>query len=94
MTAADETALTFDDLLRHEAWLRSLARRLVGDQDADDVVQETFAAALANRAPIGNPAAWLGRVVHNLARLGRRRPRRVRGDGPRAAGPWRVPTLW
>lgn len=58
-------------------WLRSLARRLVGDSHAaDDVVQETLLVAL--KAPIrggtGENAAraWLHGIARNIVRAGRR----------------------
>jgi RNA polymerase sigma factor (sigma-70 family) len=59
-----------DDLLEHADWVRGLARRLVLDgARAEDLVQEAWVIALEhppNQA--GNPRAWLGRVVTNLAR--------------------------
>src|SRR5688572_21223181 len=64
-----------DELLRHAAWVRALARALVGDDEADDVVQETWVAALTQ--PPRSPAAlrsWLGTVARNFAR------QRVRGE--------------
>src|SRR5262245_66361743 len=57
-----------EELLRHVTWLRALARALVKPGDVDDVVQETWAAALAH--PPGSAAAlraWLERVVRNVA---------------------------
>ncbi|KAB2888015.1 MAG: hypothetical protein F9K40_20850, partial [Kofleriaceae bacterium] len=41
--AADPSA---EELLAHADWLRRLARALVGDAAADDVVQETYEVAL------------------------------------------------
>jgi len=58
-----------EELLRHATWLRALARALVRPDEVDDVVQETWAAALAH--PPGSAAAlrvWLDRVVRNVAR--------------------------
>lgn len=68
---------TFESLLEHEDFVRGLAVNLVGDE-ADDVVQETYAAAAAN-PPSRNVRAWLGTVVRNFAR------RRARGEARRSA---------
>ena len=48
------TAPTPEDLLAHTDWLLQLARALVGDAAAPDVVQQTYEAALA-RPPRGFP---------------------------------------
>ena len=57
-----------EDLLAHADWLRGLAARLVG-AEADDLVQDTWVAAL--RAPprgSGDEARpWLARVLRNSA---------------------------
>jgi RNA polymerase sigma-70 factor (ECF subfamily) len=68
-------------LLAHAAWLRRLARSLVGDgAAADDLVQETWVAALRRPPDAGRPLRpWLRRVVENAARF------RWRGDTNRAA---------
>jgi RNA polymerase sigma factor (sigma-70 family) len=67
-----------DELLRHSAWLHALARTLVGEADADDVVQETWVAAVA-RPPrvLGSLRGWLGTVARNVVR------KRVRDDARR-----------
>lgn len=70
-TAADEPSA--EDLLAHGDWLRRLARALVGDAAADDVVQDTFEVAL--RQPPERAGAlrpWLGGVARNLARMRKR----------------------
>jgi len=82
-----------DDLkLQHEQ-LRRIARAIVGDSAADDVVQDAWAAALArrDRAP-GHWGRWMNRVTHNLAwkrRLGDERgaarERERASEGPREA---------
>ena len=56
-------------LLEHASWLRRLAQHLVGD-DADDLVQETWVAAL-RRPPESdrNVRPWLRTVATNLARF-------------------------
>jgi len=75
------------DLIRHAAWLRRLAVALVGDlATADDLVQETFVAALS-RPPRGGhmPRAWLARVVRNAAKQTfRSRDRRTRREAESA----------
>ncbi|MFN3240698.1 MAG: RNA polymerase sigma factor [Planctomycetota bacterium] len=59
-------------LLRANADLRRLAATLAGDgDDAGDLVQETWARALADpdaAADVRDERAWWRRVVHNLAR--------------------------
>src|SRR5688572_4990185 len=59
-----------ETLLSHTAWVRSLARSLVSDPHlADDLVQETWVAALER--PPGddrNPRGWLTKVLKNLVR--------------------------
>ena len=57
------------DLLASDAWMRSLARRLMLDRDAaDDVSQDTWVAALQN-PPHERDAvrSWLARVVRRAA---------------------------
>ncbi len=58
-----------DTLLAHVCFLRALSRSLVADEGiADDLVQDTWAAALAS--PPARPAeakAWLARVLRNAA---------------------------
>ncbi|MEZ6020150.1 MAG: sigma-70 family RNA polymerase sigma factor [Planctomycetota bacterium] len=67
-------------LLTHQDWLRALARKLVGDaQAADDLVQETWIAALKSPPDPDRPARpWLAGVVRRLASM------RARGEGRRA----------
>jgi len=57
-----------EDLLAHAEWARALARRLVGDAStADDVVQDTWVAALRRPPRAGDPVRpWLGRVLANV----------------------------
>ncbi|MBL8624456.1 MAG: sigma-70 family RNA polymerase sigma factor [Myxococcales bacterium] len=68
-------------LLAHAAWLRRLARSLVGDgAAADDLVQEAWVAALRHPPDTARPLRpWLRRVLENAARF------RWRGDANRAA---------
>lgn len=69
-----ETRVPIEELLRHSGWLRALAARLVNDsQGADDLVQETWLAALRRPPRAGESSVpWLARVVRNLARNARR----------------------
>jgi RNA polymerase sigma-70 factor, ECF subfamily len=63
------------ELLPHAPLLQRLARRLAAS-DADDLVQETFARALAARHRYqtgSNGRAWLCRILSNLAVSERRR---------------------
>ncbi len=67
------------DILNHANWLRQLARSLVRE-GADDLVQETWVAALRHPPRSeGSARPWLRRVLTNAARL------RWRGDANRTA---------
>jgi RNA polymerase sigma factor (sigma-70 family) len=57
---------TTEQLLAHTDWLMRLARALVGDAAAADVVQETYVVALA-QPPRNGP--WLAGVARNIARM-------------------------
>jgi RNA polymerase sigma factor (sigma-70 family) len=66
-------------LLHHREWLRGLAHRLVGEAAADDLVQETWLAAMRRPPDPSRPVRpWLAGVVRKLARM------RARGEGRRA----------
>ncbi len=67
---ADSFSVPFEDLLAHAGWVRALARRLVSDPAAaDDLVQETWLAALRHPPRDDrNLRAWLARLVRNSAR--------------------------
>lgn len=67
-------------LLRHRDWLRRLARRLITDASAaDDLVQETWMAAIVRPRPREAPTrAWLAGVLRNKALS------RLRAEGRRA----------
>src|SRR5437762_5987463 len=67
-----------DDLLAHAGWLSGLARDLVRGDVADDVVQETWVAALRTPPEPGRPPRpWLASVLRNFVR------QRARADGRR-----------
>jgi RNA polymerase sigma-70 factor (ECF subfamily) len=70
------------ELLQHGVALRSLARALVGDTDADDLVQETALAALRASPQPGPNGAWFAGILRRLAsrhwRSQRRRLQRER----------------
>jgi len=66
-------AAKLDDLLDNAAWVHGLARQLLADSGAaDDVVQETWIAALQSGASGAGLRPWLARVARNFA-LQRRR---------------------
>jgi RNA polymerase sigma-70 factor (ECF subfamily) len=77
-----------EELLRHAGWIRRLAARLVGEDDADDLVQETWTAALDRGE---TRPGWLAAVARNLALLrgrgGANRRARERGRGADEALP-------
>jgi len=81
--------LTADLLLEHSGFLHGLARSLVLDeQRAEDVVQETFMAALQRPPPPHvRLRAWLGAVTRNLALRARRTEGRVQRREQHAAHP-------
>lgn len=76
------SAPTAEELLAHTEWLTRLARALVGEAGADDVVQQTYEAALATGStPRGAVRPWLGGVARNVARMATRgRIRRERRE--------------
>ena len=77
----DRVPIDVETLLAHEGFVRGLARRLVRDDDeADDVVQQTWVAALARppRADERGLRGWFTTVVRNVVR------QRRRGDARRA----------
>ncbi len=61
-------------LLEHSSWASRLARSLVGESAAEDLVQETWLAALRHPPKTNRPLKpWLRTVLGNLAREGSRR---------------------
>src|SRR6185436_17181081 len=70
MTVPDSSP-SLEGLLTHSEWLATLARRLVVDRSAaDDLVQDTWLAALRNPPrEVHSLQAWLSRVARRLARV-------------------------
>src|SRR5262245_9127464 len=70
MTVPDSSP-SLEGLLTHSEWLATLARRLVVDRSAaDDLVQDTWLAALRNPPREAHSLrAWLSRVARRLARV-------------------------
>lgn len=88
----DDT-VPMEALLAHDRWLRRLAARLVAsDDEAEDLVQETWLRAAGRSAePLLSPRAWLAAVLRRTALLtaraeGRRREGLSRIE-PRALAP-------
>jgi len=80
------------ELLEHREWLRALAGALVGAQEADDLVQETWLAALrSGRDPV-EARPWLASILRNLARGLRRSRGRSRDREERAASAETLPS--
>lgn len=58
-------------MLAHATFVRSLATRIVAhESDVDDLVPETWLAALATPDHATRPRAWWRALVLNLARFG------------------------
>jgi len=65
------------ELLADARWVRQLAQRLVGAQDADDLAQDACLQALRRPPEHGdNLRAWFHRVLQNLLRQRRRTDQR------------------
>jgi RNA polymerase sigma-70 factor (ECF subfamily) len=88
------TSPSLAELLQHAAWTRHLARGLAGDAAADDVVQETWVAALRRPPDTRQPLRpWLRSVVRNKvfnrsrdqARRASREARAGAGEAPESA---------
>lgn len=81
------TTIKPQDLSRQHAQLRRLARAIVGESYADDVVQDVWAAALVHSGPAPrNADAWLNRVTRNIAWKSRLKDRRARAREVDRAG--------
>ncbi len=84
--------LALEELLAQASWLRRLARRLVAGEDAaEDLVQETWLAALRHPPADGAARPWLARVARRLASNFRRDAARRRAH--EAAAPSAEPAL-
>ena len=85
---------TGEELLRHASWIRGLARGLVGDEaTAEDVVQDTWVAALTHPPPAeGKLRPWLRQVARNFARQDHRGRARRAARESGARGPSPTPT--
>ncbi|MEW6744900.1 MAG: sigma-70 family RNA polymerase sigma factor [Planctomycetota bacterium] len=81
-------------MLAHERWVRALARSLVLDEaDSDDVVQQTWIAALRSPPGAGRGLrGWLATVVRNAATTLRRDEDRRRSREQAAARPETLPS--
>jgi len=68
--ASAPNAPNAEELLAHTDWLLQLARALVGDASAPDVVQDTFEVALSKPPKREGPIRpWLAGVARNLAKM-------------------------
>jgi RNA polymerase sigma factor (sigma-70 family) len=67
----------FAELIRHEGFVQSTLRGLLSEEEARDVLQETWLRVL-QRPPAGlrEPGVWLARVARNVARSRGRSERR------------------
>ncbi len=81
--------------MTHQAWLRGLVVELVGESDADDVVQQTYMAALSS-PPRDRRAArgWLARVARNFVRRRHRAVVASEHRERRAARPESLPATY
>lgn len=88
---SDMNRIPIETLLAETQWVRALAGSLVRDDAAaDDVVQETYRAALSNPPRAGVPVrAWLRTVVRNFARRSYREKQRRRTREHAVAAPER-----
>ena len=61
--------INLDEPLEHTDWVRAIAQRLVHDESVvDDLVQQTWLAALESPPQRSTIRGWLRRVVTNFAR--------------------------
>lgn len=66
--------LDLERLLRQRGWLRALAAGLVRPGEVDDLVQESWLAALCSSPPRRSMRGWLAGLARNAARRTRRGP--------------------
>ena len=88
--------LNLQDLLAHGDWLNRLARQLAGSHaEADDLLQDTWLAALRSPPNPGRPPRpWLAKVMQNLRRMywrGAERRRSREGFAAPALGETQAP---
>src|SRR5262245_9363856 len=82
----EDAVITVEQLLTHAGWLQRLAARLVDPSTAEDVVQETWEAALHSPPQAGRSARpWLATVLRNLVRNRARDDRRWEARAQRIA---------
>jgi DNA-directed RNA polymerase specialized sigma24 family protein len=68
MRQSGETVPAAAELLEHPAWTRRLARTLIGDDAADDLVQDTWLAAVRHPPDASRPLRpWLGTIIRHQA---------------------------
>ena len=69
--SSDHYSIDPEQLLADHGWAYGLARSLARDASAaDDLVQETWLAALKASWPGGSPPrSWLAEVMRNFARM-------------------------
>src|SRR5215831_13554553 len=72
------TSATPEELLAEFEWVRRIACALVGREESDEVVQQTYLQALSNPPATGALRRWLRVVVRNVVR------RRARDEATRA----------
>ena len=63
----EQQQLNSETLLKHSGFLRALSRELVGPNEAEDLVQETWLRALKS-PPRQMARRWLGVVARNVSR--------------------------
>lgn len=77
MKTTSSATASLDQLLSHRDWLAGLARALVGDPNqAQDLEQETWRAAVQSPPKQGSGRGWLATVLRNRARDAHRRETR------------------
>jgi RNA polymerase sigma factor (sigma-70 family) len=87
---SERTDWNVEAMLANAAWMRALARGLVGEADADDVVQETWIAALGSES--ATHRGWLRTVLVNFAKRARRGERHRAAREEIAARPEALPS--
>jgi RNA polymerase sigma-70 factor (ECF subfamily) len=79
--------ITHAELAKHGASLRRLARRLAEPELAEDLVQETYVAALEQGGAARAPDRWLRGVLRNRAKMARRSEGRRRAREAQEVAP-------